>query len=83
MENALLLDVRSEGEFSTDTIPGAVNIPVLDNNERARVGPISPGRAAACQKAGFRAGGVKTIIFSGCCRVHRNRQFCCFLLAWG
>ncbi|NQS74957.1 MAG: tRNA 2-selenouridine(34) synthase MnmH [Peptococcaceae bacterium] len=40
MENALLLDVRSEGEFSTDTIPGAVNIPVLDNNERARVGSL-------------------------------------------
>lgn len=35
---ALLVDVRSEDEYSEDTIPGAVNIPVLNNVERAAVG---------------------------------------------
>ncbi|WP_421069924.1 tRNA 2-selenouridine(34) synthase MnmH [Pelotomaculum propionicicum] len=40
MKNAVLVDVRSEGEYSEDTIPGAVNIPVLDNEERAIVGTL-------------------------------------------
>jgi len=34
------LDVRSPAEFSEDRIPGAVNLPVLDDAERARVGTI-------------------------------------------
>ncbi|HVY89436.1 MAG TPA: tRNA 2-selenouridine(34) synthase MnmH [Hyphomonadaceae bacterium] len=36
----LLIDVRSPGEFAEDHIPGAVNLPVLDNDERAQVGTI-------------------------------------------
>jgi tRNA 2-selenouridine synthase len=40
MNNALLIDVRSEGEYAEDTIPGAVNIPLLDNEERALVGTL-------------------------------------------
>lgn len=32
--------MRSEGEFAEDHIPGAVNCPVLDNDERARIGTI-------------------------------------------
>jgi tRNA 2-selenouridine synthase len=35
-----IIDVRSEGEFAEDHIPGATNCPVLDNEERARVGTI-------------------------------------------
>jgi tRNA 2-selenouridine synthase len=35
-----IIDVRSEGEFAEDHIPGAVNLPVLNNDERARVGTI-------------------------------------------
>lgn len=38
LEKALLIDVRSEKEYTEDTIPGAVNIPVLNNEERAAVG---------------------------------------------
>jgi tRNA 2-selenouridine synthase len=40
MNNALLVDVRSESEYKEDTIPGAVNIPVLNNEERAMVGTL-------------------------------------------
>ncbi len=36
----MIIDVRSPGEFAEDHIPGAVNLPVLDNGERARVGTI-------------------------------------------
>jgi tRNA 2-selenouridine synthase len=36
----MIIDVRSPGEFAEDRIPGAVNLPVLDDAERARVGTI-------------------------------------------
>lgn len=35
-----IIDVRSPGEFAEDHIPGAVNLPVLSNAERAEVGTI-------------------------------------------
>jgi tRNA 2-selenouridine synthase len=35
-----IIDVRSESEYAEDHIPGAVNCPVLDNEERARVGTL-------------------------------------------
>ncbi|MBV8502156.1 MAG: tRNA 2-selenouridine(34) synthase MnmH [Paucibacter sp.] len=35
-----VIDVRSPSEFALDHIPGAINCPVLDDEERARVGTI-------------------------------------------
>jgi len=35
-----IVDVRSPAEFAEDHAPGAINLPVLDNDERARVGTI-------------------------------------------
>lgn len=35
-----IIDVRSESEFAEDHIPGALNLPVLNNAERAEVGTI-------------------------------------------
>ena len=35
-----ILDVRSQSEFVEDHIPGAINLPVLDDAERAEVGTI-------------------------------------------
>jgi tRNA 2-selenouridine synthase len=40
LKNTILIDVRSEGEFAEATIPGAVNIPVFENDERAAVGTL-------------------------------------------
>jgi tRNA 2-selenouridine synthase len=40
MDKALFVDVRSEDEYTKDTIPGAVNVPVLNNEERALVGTL-------------------------------------------
>jgi len=34
------IDVRSPSEFAEDHLPGAVNLPVLDDAERARVGTL-------------------------------------------
>lgn len=43
------IDVRSPSEFAEDHVPGAINLPVLDDAERARVGTVyvqdSPFRA--------------------------------------
>lgn len=35
-----VIDVRSPSEFAEDHVPGAINLPVLDDEERARVGTI-------------------------------------------
>src|SRR6185436_1389621 len=48
-ENKIILDVRSELEFAHGNIPGAVNIPLLNNEHRALVGTTykKKGREAA------------------------------------
>ena len=35
-----IIDVRSPSEFAEDSIPGAINLPVLDDDERHEVGTI-------------------------------------------
>lgn len=35
-----IIDVRSPAEFAEDHVPGAINLPVLDNDQRARIGAI-------------------------------------------
>jgi len=35
-----VIDVRSPAEYAEDHLPGAINLPVLDNNERAEVGTM-------------------------------------------
>ena len=35
-----IIDVRSPGEFAEDHIPGAINLPVLNDAERERVGTL-------------------------------------------
>lgn len=35
-----IIDVRSPAEFAQDQIPGAINLPVLDDAERAEIGTI-------------------------------------------
>ncbi|NCF47888.1 MAG: tRNA 2-selenouridine(34) synthase MnmH, partial [Alphaproteobacteria bacterium] len=36
----MIIDVRSPAEFAEDHIPDAINMPVLNNEERAEVGTI-------------------------------------------
>ena len=36
----MIIDVRSPSEFAEDHVPGAVSMPVLDDEERAKVGTI-------------------------------------------
>ena len=37
---ATIIDVRSPAEFAEDHVPRAINLPVLDNEERARIGAM-------------------------------------------
>ncbi|HSW81841.1 MAG TPA: tRNA 2-selenouridine(34) synthase MnmH, partial [Usitatibacter sp.] len=41
-----LLDARSPSEFAEDHLPGAINVPVLDDGERALVGTIYKQQSA-------------------------------------
>ncbi len=45
----VFIDARSPSEFAETTIPGAVNVPIFDDDERARVGTVykCEGKAAA------------------------------------
>lgn len=38
--NNIFIDVRSPKEFSEETIPGAINIPIFDNKERELIGTL-------------------------------------------
>jgi len=41
-----LIDARSPAEFAEDHIPGAISLPVLDDDQRARVGTIYTQQSA-------------------------------------
>jgi len=48
-----IIDVRSPAEFAEDHVPGAVNCPVLDNEERIRIGTLHKQESPfAAKKAG-------------------------------
>lgn len=49
---ALLVDARSPAEYAEATIPGAINVPILDNVERAEIGTLykQVGRQVARQR---------------------------------
>jgi tRNA 2-selenouridine synthase len=48
-----IIDARSPGEFAEDHVPGAINLPVLDDAERARIGTLHKQVSGfAAKKAG-------------------------------
>ena len=47
-----IIDVRSPSEFAQDHIPGAINLPVLDDNERTEVGTLHKADAFGARKRG-------------------------------
>ena len=63
------IDVRSPSEFAIDHIPGAVNLPVLDDRERAEVGTIhakDSGFAAKRHGASIVARNIAAILETHC-----------------
>lgn len=49
-KNVLFIDVRSPAEFETATIPGAVNVPLFDNDEREIVGTVYKNEGSSAAK---------------------------------
>lgn len=72
-ERWTLIDVRAEVEFAAGAIPGAVNLPILTSDERARVGTCykQHGQAAAIA-LGHR-------LVCGAVRADRTARWCEFL----
>ena len=46
-KGSVFVDVRSPAEFADGTIPGAYNVPILDNRQRADIGIIHKQQGAA------------------------------------
>ncbi len=40
LQNPIFIDVRSEDEYQQDHIPGAINLPILNNEERQETGTL-------------------------------------------
>ncbi|HPS56717.1 MAG TPA: tRNA 2-selenouridine(34) synthase MnmH [Spirochaetota bacterium] len=40
LDNPLYIDVRSPAEYAEDHIPGAINLPIFDNEERREIGTL-------------------------------------------
>ena len=64
-----IIDVRSEDEFAEDHVPGAINCPVLDNDERARVGTIYK------QQSPFEAKKIGAALISANIARHLQQRF--------
>jgi tRNA 2-selenouridine synthase len=64
-----IVDVRSEGEFAEDHVPGAVNCPALGNDERARVGTIYK------QRSPFEAKKIGAALIAANISRHLNQLF--------
>lgn len=63
-----VIDVRSPAEFAEDRIPGARNLPVLDDAERARVGTLYK------QVSAFEARKVGAVLTARNIAVHIERE---------
>ena len=64
-----IIDVRSSSEFAEDRIPGAINLPVLNDAERAEVGTIYK------QFSPFKARKIGAAIVSKNISKHLNEHF--------
>ncbi|BEV71569.1 MULTISPECIES: tRNA 2-selenouridine(34) synthase MnmH [unclassified Paludibacterium] len=64
-----IIDVRSPSEYAEDHIPGAMNCPVLDDEERARVGTLY------CQQSPFAARRVGAALVARHIAEHIEQHF--------
>lgn len=64
-----IIDVRSGGEFAEDHVPGAINCPVLNDTERARIGTIYK------QRSSFEAKKIGAALISANIAQHLNERF--------
>lgn len=71
-----VIDVRSPGEYKQGHIPGAFNIPLFDNEERARVGTtyVKIGKEPAIELGKSIAGEKTDYYLNAICKVAPDKQ---------
>ena len=80
MENIIFVDVRSEYEFQKETIPGSINIPILNNDERVEISTIyDAGDHECAKKLAIRYASVKLEdIYMKLLDLSENHNVCLF-----
>ncbi|HEY3385913.1 MAG TPA: tRNA 2-selenouridine(34) synthase MnmH [Saprospiraceae bacterium] len=74
LEDWRIIDVRSPGEFSDGHIPGAINIPLFDNEERAIVGTLYKQKSPeAAFREGLKIAGSKMVELVDAVKPFRNK----------
>lgn len=75
LDNPLYIDVRSPAEYEEDHIPGAVNLPIFDNEERREIGTLYKmvSREDAV-KRGSEIGGRRIGSIIDSIMAHRDRE---------
>jgi tRNA 2-selenouridine synthase len=73
--SSVVIDVRSEGEFEKAHFPGALNVPLLNNEHRKLIGTLykQQGREVAIQKGFEVVGPLFHSLIQECIRVADNR----------
>lgn len=71
-----IIDVRAPSEFALDHLPGAINCPVLDDEERARVGTIYK------QDSSFEARKIGAALVARNIGLHLERHFASMPRDW-
>ncbi|PZD73497.1 tRNA 2-selenouridine synthase [Acaryochloris thomasi RCC1774] len=64
-----IIDVRSQAEFAQDHIPGAINLPVLNDDQRAQVGTVYK------QESPFKARKLGAALVSENIAIHLQQYF--------
>lgn len=80
LNNVCLIDVRSEAEYQEATIPGSINIPILNNDQRSQVGTmyrkVGPDQA---KELGWQLVGPKSAeIYEQYRKLARNQELVLF-----
>jgi tRNA 2-selenouridine synthase len=76
-----VIDARSPAEHAEDHLPGAISAPVLDDDERARVGLLYSQSAFEAKRLGAaivarNIGDIVDRLFAGCGRTWRPLVYC-------
>ena len=81
----ILIDVRSPSEYRLETIPGAINIPILDDEERKIVGTIYNNESIErAKKLGIEMGARKlTLIYERLSELNRQYGYLVFFCSRG
>ena len=75
-DNIPLIDVRSPAEFKQGHIPGAINLPLFENEERAKVGTLykQSGKLNAILKGLEIVGPKQTEIAKKAIKISKNNK---------